>query len=89
MFFLSQGSGAPDPARSVTAHPMKIKHALALIICCLAAGCATRQAYTGDGMSEERFRFLYPREHYNSVDSSQQRELEQQSLREQAEWQRK
>ena len=55
----------------------------------LLPGCATRQPYTEDGMSEERFRFLYPREHYNSADSSQQRELEQQALREQAEWQRK
>ena len=55
----------------------------------LLDGCASRQPYTDDGMTEERYRFLYPREHYNSLNSSQQKELDHQALREQAEWQRK
>ncbi len=49
-------------------------------------GCASRP---DAALSEDRYRVLYPREYYNSLDSWHQQELDQQALRDQVDSKRK
>jgi len=55
-----------------------------VIISCLGTlvGCATNQAQQADTMSQERFRYLYPREYYQNASPAERQELDRQEAEE-------
>lgn len=55
----------------------------------LVGGCASEQSLARDGLPGETYRFLYPRQHYDSVDARQQKEMEQQALQDEVRSERK
>ena len=65
-----------------------LKH-LSLVTCLtvggasLLGGCASSHEPAESGLPPERARYLYPREHYESLDQAQRAELERQQLEKQ------
>ncbi len=56
---------------------------LAIILCLgTLVGCATNRAPQTDTMSQESFRFLYPREYYENANQSERQELDRQEAEE-------
>ena len=43
----------------------------------LLAGCATEQPYAHESLSDQEYRFLYPRQYSDSLNSSDRKEVEQ------------
>ncbi len=55
----------------------------------LLAGCATQETSAVNQLSPSDYRFLYPRQYYDSADAWERRELDLQALREENKSQRK
>lgn len=49
---------------------------------CALVGCATNREQQMNTMSQENFRFLYPREYYESASPSERQELDRQQAEE-------